>query len=992
MTEETQAQSLSSSEAARPRVTALVSRYHALSPTQLRSYNEENTKKDFILPLFEALGWSVADAAHVTAEEKASNGRVDYAFMVDGVVRFYVEAKPLRDDIERPEWIEQAISYGYNKGVPWVVLTNFRQFQAFNTLRRASTPADARFHNLAAEQFDGDFELLWLFSRESAGAHALDEAARKVGKTPTRLSVEKQLYDQMREWREALFRSTLLYGGDLTFGQVDEIIQRLFNRLIFIRTCEDRELEDARLRAAYNESRNRSGRKPLLPALRKVFDYYRQEYDSDLFDLHAVDNTHFDDPLLQTIVGGLFAVPGGLAEYDFAVMDADILGQVYEQYLGHVAQAARERVRKREQRAQLLGEAAPEIHLEAKREKRRDQGIYYTPRWVTDYIVRHTLGRFIEENARRPDRILDTAILDPACGSGSFLIRAYDELLAWEARRSNRPARHVFEEERVPLLRSCIFGVDMDLQAVEIARLNLLLRALGRRQLLPSLADNVMQGNSLISGTESELAVAFGTGWAEKHALNWEAEFSTVMQRGGFDVIVGNPPYIRIQRIDRAEADYFRSRFKTASGSFDISVLFVEQALKLLRPGGRLGFITSGKFLKTEYGKPLQRLLLDEATVEEVVELSGLTVFGDATTYPVILIARKGPTSRSLHYVWGGDDADASPPGLDSLPTVAVEQEAIIKGVWPPAHGADKRLMHKMEEASSPLSALAKHIFTGLQSSADDIYHLSLVRREDSGMLRVRNGKNEIQVLEPQLLKPLVAGKNIERYAIKDTGDLLLFPYAVADQKATLIPAAEMEARYPATWRYLCDHEADLRGRENGKMDHERWYGYVYPKSLGLHQCAKLAVPRLVHRLEAGYDLKGGLYLDNVDVGGIILTDGVPEHYLAVLGLLNSTLLHWYFSRRSAPFRGGFRSANRQYLETLPIATDALTKDRPALIALVEEMLALHERLAQVGDSLLAEREVILRQIDHKDREIDEAVYELYGLTDAERRLVQLKS
>ena len=976
-------------ESARACVAQLTARCRALTPSQVKDYNEENTKKDFILPLFAALGWAVSDTAHVNAEKNVSNGRVDYAFLVDGVVRFYVEAKPLRDDIERPEWVEQAISYGYNKGVPWVVLTNFRQFQAFNTLRRGATPADARFHNLVSEQYDADFDLLWLFSREAADTHALDEAAQKFGKTPTRLSVEKQLYDQMSGWRERLFSSTLKYGGDLTFEHVDEIIQRLFNRLIFIRTCEDRDLEDKLLLAALHEARARVGRKPLLPALRLVFDQYRRVYDSELFSRHAADETHFDDPLLEEIVGGLFTVPGGLAQYDFSVINADILGQVYEQYLGHVAAIARERVQRQEKQTAMFGGEMPTIQLEAKREKRRHQGIYYTPRWVTDYIVRHTLGRFLQENARRPDRILETAILDPACGSGSFLIRAYDEMLMWEAARSGRPTSHVFEEERVPLLRECIFGVDMDQQAVEIARLNLLLRALGRRQLLPSLADNVMRGNSLIDGTQAELSGVFGDSWASKHALDWRSEFPHVIDRGGFDVIIGNPPYIRIQRIDRAEADYFRSRYTTASGNFDISVLFVEQALKLLRPGGWLGFITTGKFLKTEYGKPLQKLLLDEATVEEVVDLSGLTVFGDATTYPVILIARKGTSTRSLHYLWGGTESDKMPPRLDSLPPLTVHQEAISKGVWPPAHGADKRLMRKMEAKATLLGSLATHVFQGLITGADDIYHLSLVCSEDDEMLRVRNGLGETVVLEPGLLKPLVAGKNIERFCIKDTGDLLLFPYDVAKQKAALITADQMETRYPATWRYLQSHEAALRGRENGKMDHERWYAFGRTQSLGLHESQKLTVPRLVNRLEAGYDSMGGLYLDNVDVGGIILSDASRKQYMRILGLLNSTLLNWYFSRRSAPFRGGFRSANRQFLEPLPIAQQALAEKAAPFVALVEEMLGLQNRLSKQGDALLTERETLLRQIERKDREIDDVVYKVYGVTDAERRLVE---
>jgi hypothetical protein len=280
------------------------------------------------------------------------------------------------------------------------------------------------------------------------------------------------------------------------------------------------------------------------------------------------------------------------------------------------------------------------------------------------------------------------------------LIRAYDELLQHHAQ--GRPSQWVFSDERLPILRNNVYGVDLDPQAAEIARLNLLLRAVRERQRLPELAGNIKVGNSLISGGEAQLSPFFGHAWREKHPFNWEEQFPGVMAEGGFDVVIGNPPYVRIQSIDRAEADYFRSSFLSAHGSFDLSVVVMEQGLKLLKPGGRLGFITSGKFLKSTYGERLQRLLQEQATVEKVVDLSGLRVFGDATTYPVIMILQKGSTRTSLGYIWAGDDSHVAEPALDSLPQVLVGQEAIGEGVWPPAHGLSKTLMEKLEAPSVP--------------------------------------------------------------------------------------------------------------------------------------------------------------------------------------------------------------------------------------------------------------------------------------------------
>jgi type I restriction-modification system DNA methylase subunit len=259
-------------------------------------------------------------------------------------------------------------------------------------------------------------------------------------------------------------------------------------------------------------------------------------------------------------------------------------------------------------------------------------------------------------------------------------------------------------------LRNNIYGVDLDTQAVEIARLNLLLRALRERQRLPELAGNIKVGNSLISGSEAQLSPFFGGSWREKHPFNWAEQFPGVMAEGGFDVVIGNPPYVRIQSIERSEAEYFRSNFLSAHGGFDLSVVVMEQGLKLLKPGGRLGFITSGKFLKSAYGERLQRLLLEQATVEKVVDLSGLRVFGDATTYPVIMVLQKGSRPASLSYLWAGDDSHIIEPALNLLPEVVVGQEAIGEGVWPPLSGRSGKLMQRLESQSKPLSAFWEYI------------------------------------------------------------------------------------------------------------------------------------------------------------------------------------------------------------------------------------------------------------------------------------------
>ena len=981
---------------AKGRIAELVKSYQAMKVADKRRLNEEATKLSFILPLFGALGWNVTDNQEVAPEEKAFTGRVDFTFKINGVSQFYLEAKKPSVNIDDEIHATQVLTYAYGRGIPWAVLTNFEAVRVFNAEREVSLH-EAAFLRLSAQNYVEKFEDLWLLSKEAFEKKALDEKAQLFGKAKLRMRADERLLKQMLTWRNELIKDLYQYGKTegLTLQQLDHLVQQLLNRLIFIRSAEDRGIEDKRLRALVNQSKMKPA-SDVLKGLRQVLKKYADSYDSELFP-ELMDpwlSIHLDSTRLVEVLEGVYGPPGEYVGYDFKALDADVMGKVYEQYLGYRPdRVLTQRVRVSSQK-ELEGLQKQLSELAAKPVERKGKGVYYTPSEVVQYIVSETVGRFIGDNRR--DRIHEIKILDPACGSGSFLIRAYDELLRYHAQSSDRPVDHIFADEREIILKNSIFGVDLDPQAVEIARLNLLLRMLVKRERLPQLHMNIRTGNSLISDSAEELDRYFGKNWEEgKRPFSWDTEFKDIMTRGGFDVVLGNPPYVRIQNLDRVEADYLREHYKSAHGSFDIYVAFIERGLQLLKPGGFLGFITSGKFLKAQYGEKLRELLYKTATVERIIDLSERQVFADVTTYPVILILRKGQSNGPLFYALAQPQDAGQASDFRALSLREVPQESILEGVWPPSAGKAKTLMDKMGARSAPLGSLADHVFTGLQTSADAVYVLDKRGKIENGKAKVHSRALDKEVvLETALLKPLLSGKHVERYFAKETRQLLLFPYRVSDGEATLIAADEFEKRYPQCWRYLSENRRTLEERENGKMRHERWYAFGRTQSLGLHDFRKLAIPRLVHRLQAFYDTKGEFYLDNVDVGGLILSQNNDRDYKFVVGLLNSKLLDWYFRQRSVPFRGGFRSANRQYLEPLPIrrvdpknAKDKAMYDR--LVTFAERMVELQERLAGTDAYLVSERESLERSVAQTDGEIDELVYDLYGLTKEERRMVE---
>jgi len=335
------------------------------------------------------------------------------------------------------------------------------------------------------------------------------------------------------------------------------------------------------------------------------------------------------------------------------------------------------------------------------------------------------------------------------------------------------------------------------------------------------------------------------------------------------------------------------------------------------------------------------------------------------------------------------------PIDLAALPPVKAAQEAVVKGFWPPVSVDGDSLLDKLTALSAPLRELADRVFVGLQTSADNIYVLEKRGELKEGLVKIytRTLGQEWE-LESALLKPLISGKDVERYGYPLPDRLLLFPYKIKEGKAYLIPPTEFASAYPRCWEYLLQNRTALEGRESGKMRHERWYGYVYPKNLVLHERRKMAVPRLVKRLAAVYDQPGNLYLDNVDVGGLILKDEGDACYLYVLGLLNSRLLNFYFQRISMTFRGGFYSANRQFIERLPMRcidfeNPAEKKMHDDLVALVDRMLELNKRLAPIRNTSCNERDEIQREIERTDHKIDNLVYDLYGLDEEERKIVE---
>jgi type I restriction-modification system DNA methylase subunit len=561
--------------AAKEQVKALVARYEAeTSSGKTKKYTEEDVKKGFILPLFEALGWDIAYRDEVSSEEHIkSSGRVDYGFYLNDRAQFYLEAKSFKAQIHEELHARQAIRYSWNKGVTWAVLTNFERILIFNTQDIKASLASKLLFDIPYNQYIERFDQLSLLSKQSLEEGLLDKYAEEHGKKLQRIPISSLLYNDLNECREMLTKSLAAWNKERIGSNkqlLDEGVQKLLDRLIFLRVAEDRGIEPPTLIPLLREWESRKDKNE-VPLYKHMVDKFRELdkiYNSNLFTHHPFEDWEEYDGVTEKVVEILYGKPG-YYEYDFKVMPADVLGTVYENYLGYKLSQSRKGV---------------EVHKDAK--KRKEQGIYYTPHFIVEYIVKNALGPVLDK-CKTIEDLKKIKVLDPACGSGSFLVQALELIYQKYYSMGDRGAL-----TKYIILTENIYGVDLDEQAVEIARLNLLVSALDGKIKLPLLDQNIKNGNSLISGTDDELKKYFGDNFREKKPFNWEEEFPNVFKQGGFDVIIGNPPYGA--ELSKEDQNFFKDKYDI--GSTDTAILFIRKAIKNLKHDGSLGFIIPKAF------------------------------------------------------------------------------------------------------------------------------------------------------------------------------------------------------------------------------------------------------------------------------------------------------------------------------------------------------------------------------------------------------------
>lgn len=919
-------------------------------------YNETQVRREFIDPFFKCLGWDIdneqgfAEAYKDVIHEDAikiggATKAPDYCFRVGGARKFFLEAKKPSVYIKGdPAPAYQLRRYAWSAKLPLSVLTDFEEFAVYDC-RVKPAPADkssaARTQYLTYEEYDDRWDdIADVFSRDAVLKGSFDKYADTAkGKRGT-ATVDKAFLETLGGWRVMLAQNLALRNPKLTQRELNYAVQVTLDRIIFLRMCEDRGIElYGRLLGLVNGPK-------IFARLQQVFREADDKYNSGLFYFtkekgraDSVDaltpGLAVDDKVLKEIIKALYYPE---CPYEFSVLPAEILGQVYEQFLGQVIRLT----------------TGHQAKVEDKPEVKKAGGVYYTPTYIVDYIVKHTVGKLLGTSGHAPKDAAKLRVLDPACGSGSFLLGAYQYLLDWHrdwyvaAGPTNHPkavyqgpagAWRLTVAERKRILLNNIFGVDIDPQAVEVTKLSLLLkvlegesqdslerqRRLFHERALPDLADNIKCGNSLIGPDcyDGRQLTMFDDEERQRiNVFDWDAAFPKVMKAGGFDAVIGNPPYGAL--FAEQDSSYLQRQFEATTRDLDSYCLFIEQSSELTRSNGLYSMIVPTGW----YSGP---------------KFSRLRRFVAQNSNPMAFV--------NLPY-------DVFEAWVDT--TVFVTQKRQKPTSWPREEACEVHLR----------TFPKRHRISSAAEFERDLKYADFLKWFELGGDEYLTYADTYTTL--LLIKISRAGRPLGECADVQRG---VTPFKLADKPTH---ATSRRAFAGTVRRY----DFDPGPSRHVRFDHT----LAEPKPLRYFVGPRLLLRELISRQFRLQTVKVTKdFVTNKSMQSILQIDGGPALSF-LLGVLNSRLMSWYFLTRSqVAQRDDFPKIVLKETRGLPVPS-AAEKRHDRMVAAVDVLLALLTRLAAAKSP--PDRAALENQIAATDRQIDRLVYELYGLTEAEIRIV----
>ena len=981
-------------EAAYNIVQQLVERFtEQITSYKKSDYNETQTRRDFIDPFFKALGWDVdnqqgyAEAyREVIHEDRVKVGKAtkapDYSFRLPGGKRlFFVEAKKpsvlIKDEI-LPAY--QVRRYGWSAKLAISIITDFEEFAIYDCSKKplpTDKAAVARIKYLNYKDYLTEFDFIWnTFSKEKVLKGSFDKFIQGTANKKGTTTVDKEFLQTLDNCRTLLAENIAKLNASLNEDEINFAVQQTIDRVIFLRIAEDRSIEPyGQLQEAVKQGNYYSN----LFGLFRIAD---DKYNSGLFNFKKdslSQNLQIDNKVLKTIINQFYYPE---CPYEFSVLSVEILGSAYEQFLGKTITINKNH----------------KAVIELKPEVRKAGGVYYTPQYIVDYIVENTVGKLTQN--KTPKQVAEIKIVDPACGSGSFLIGAYQHLLNWHSNYyQQNPAQAKKDKALTPtgslstsikkqILLNNIYGVDIDVNAVEVTKLSLLLKCMeGETQasinsqislfndrVLPTLDDNIKSGNSLIDTDFYDNQLDFGEekkikpfNWIKAFPrvfardveivknINYREQFNKVKKlttetdelinnifsepaiefnkknNGGFDVVLGNPPYLggREWKEDNGNAyDYFINKYKVAEYQFDIYALFWEAAINLVHSNGFVAYITPNTWLNNQSNKKLRSYILKNTSITSIVDYSKIKVFDQATVLPIITVLQKGNSNTETDVY--------EPNGLSLVLTQSINQSMWIDDelniININLSYTDLALREKIEKGTQTLESFAIIKF-GIK-----IYETGKGKPLQDASFAKEKVYEAVKKID-DTYRQYLEGKDINPFALS----------------------------YKNRW---------LKYGEN----------LAAPRDSVLFEGERILVRRIV-----GSTLIA-TYTNEDFVTSQLLQIVKPFNELntkTLLGIINSKLIAFYFRKKYNRQDKTFPEIRIYELASLPVKQfNAENKSlREQIETFVSQILQLNKDLQTT--TLETQKEQLKNKIDFCENKINKLVYQLYNLTEEEIKIIE---
>ena len=1000
---------MTTKESAYKKISELVERFgEQYGSYKKAEYNETLTRRDFIDPFFKALGWDIDNEngyaesyREVIHEDRVKVGKAtkapDYSFRLSGGKRlFFVEAKKpsvaVKDEIQ-PAY--QVRRYGWSAKLAISIITDFEEFAIYDCTRKPN-PTDkasvARIKYLIFKDYLKEFDFLWeSFSKERVLKGSFDKFVQGNASKKGTATVDKEFLQSLDSWRTYLATSISWNNKELNEDEINFAVQQTIDRIIFLRIAEDRSVEP------YGTLKESVKQGDYYKNLFEQFNRADEKYNSGLFDFKKdkISKTlTVDNKVLKTIINELYYPQ---SPYEFSVLSVEILGSVYEQFLGKTITISK----------------SHKAVIEEKPEVRKAGGVYYTPQYIVDYIVQNTVGKLIEEKTKGLDfekaikEVAKIKIIDPACGSGSFLIGAYQYLLNWHL---NAKADGMFKHDgaikydgkkrtknndtltpdgnltttfKKQILLNNIFGVDIDVNAVEVTKLSLLLKCmegeteasiatqlrLFNERVLPTLDNNIKDGNSLVDTDFYDGQIDFGDEKKIK-PFNWKRAFPEVFNikiksiaqtspveklkkalvksieaekelgdvmteyiriveepepayglQGGFDVVIGNPPYVMLQNLETREVfDYALAKFRSAKYKIDTYQLFIEQSIKLLKTGGLLGFITPNTFLKNIHAEPLRRFILETSIINEVL-LFSYSVFAAASVDTCVFIFEKGTATKKNRMIIKKADISFEVKQISELSQLTFSKNNRTDFNLLVSEN-DSKILNKISEKSTALNTFCGAYF-GIQTFDRDKY-VSTEKKNN-------------------YFEPVIDGGNIEPYNLKPSKEYVNY-----------IPSAIKSGGNEIIYRQ----------------------DRICIRQIGAYPIATF-VPANIFALNTIYN--------------VYLKEKNSANLKFLLGIVNSNVTRFFWKKNNSDEKKTFPKIKKEAILSIPVPV--ITKENKnshdEIVKLVDQLLQINKEKAEA--KLQTKISQLISRIDYCENRINEIVFELFSLKNEEIKIIEGK-